>query len=171
MSGDVRDSSRSMPPFGLPEREMLEGWLEFHRKTLWFKCEGLDDAARKLRPVPSSLLSLHGLLRHMSEVERGWFQRGIARTKAPRLYCEDDENADFFPLDAACWEQDVRTWEEQCTKSREVSSACSLDEIRARRDGRDLTLRWVDCHTIEEYARHNGHADLIREMVDGSTGC
>jgi len=145
MAEDLSELRRSMPP--------------------------LDDFARKLCPVSSSVLSLHGLARHMSEVERGWFQRGIAGTTAPRLYCQDDENADFFPLDSACWGQDVRTWEEQCKKSREVSSACSLDEIRARSDDRRLTLRWVYCHMIEEYARHNGHADLIRELVDGSTGC
>ena len=170
MVEDAGSPRQSMPPFVLPEREMLEDWLEFHRETLLLKCHGLGDSDRKLRPVASSLLSLHGLLRHMSEVERGWFQRGIGGLKSPRLYCEDDENADFFPLDTARWEEDVKTWKEQCARSRELSSAHSLDELRPRGD-RTLTLRWVYCHMIEEYARHNGHADLIREMVDGSTGC
>jgi hypothetical protein len=71
---DLQDPRRVEPTFLLGERDMLEGWLEFHRTTLLLKCEGLDDAARKSRPVPTSLLSLHGLVRHMAEVERGWFR-------------------------------------------------------------------------------------------------
>src|ERR1039457_4982827 len=70
------DPRRQEPAFVLGERQMLEGWLEFHRVTLLLKCEGLDDAARKCRPVPTSKLSLHGLVRHMAEVERNWFRPG-----------------------------------------------------------------------------------------------
>ncbi len=79
--GDIEDPRRQEPPFVLGEREMLERWLEFHRVTLMLKCEGLDDEQRKRRPVASSKLSLHGLVRHMAEVERNWFHRVLfART-------------------------------------------------------------------------------------------
>jgi uncharacterized damage-inducible protein DinB len=74
MVDELVDPRRTEPAYLLGEREMLEKWLEFHRATLLLKCEGLDDAARKARPVPTSKLSLHGLVRHMAEVERGWFQ-------------------------------------------------------------------------------------------------
>jgi uncharacterized damage-inducible protein DinB len=96
--GDLVDPRRSDPPFVQPERPMLESWLEHHRVTLLLKCEGLDDAGRRSRPVPTSLLSLHGIVRHLAEVERSWFRRVLAP------------------------------------------------------------------------ARHNGHADLIRELVDGTVG-
>jgi hypothetical protein len=75
MVDDIDDPRRQEPPFILGEREMLEGWLEYHCTTMLFKCEGLDDAGRKSRPVPTSKLSLHGLVRHMTEVERNWFRR------------------------------------------------------------------------------------------------
>jgi uncharacterized damage-inducible protein DinB len=77
MIDDLSDPRRSEPAYVLAERTMLEAWLEFHRTTLLLKCEGLDDAARKQRPVATSLLSLHGLIRHMAEVERGWFRRTL----------------------------------------------------------------------------------------------
>src|SRR6266702_8809984 len=87
MVEDLADPRRTEPPYVLPERRMLEAWLEFHRTTLLLKCEGLDDAARKSRPVPTSKLSLHGLVRHMPEVERTWFQRTLlGRTQVPDHY-------------------------------------------------------------------------------------
>ena len=79
MVQDLSDPRRTEPPFVATEREMLEGWLEFHRATLLLKCEGLSDEARKARPIPTSKLSLHGLVRHMGEVERGWFRRTLLR--------------------------------------------------------------------------------------------
>src|SRR5436305_14758405 len=100
MVGDMVDPRRSEPEFGLGERDMLEAWLEFHRMTLLIKCEGLDDAARKARPVATSLLSLHGLVRHMAEVERNWFQRTLLEddTALPLWYDEQDPDADMAPL-------------------------------------------------------------------------
>jgi uncharacterized damage-inducible protein DinB len=170
MVEDLNDPRRTEPAFTLADRQMLEAWLEFHRATLLLKCEGLDDAGRKRRPVESSLLSLHGLVRHMAEVEHGWFQRGIAENpELPTLYCETDEDADLVPLDEADWDSDLATWQEECEKSRATAAAVQLDEIRRGRRS-EITLRWVYCHMIEEYARHNGHADLIRELVDGSVG-
>jgi uncharacterized damage-inducible protein DinB len=171
MVDELDDPRRSEPSFVLDEREMLEGWLEFHRVTLFLKCEGLSDADRKARPVATSVLSLHGLLRHMAEVERGWFCRALLSDKdvPPLWYDEENPDADIFPLDDANWENDLATWQAQCDVSREAARDKPLDFTGSSR-GNPVSLRWIYSHMIEEYARHNGHADLIREMVDGSVG-
>lgn len=170
MVQDLEDPRRTEPSFTAGDREMLEGWLEFHRITLLWKCGGLDAGDLKRRPVETSLLSLHGLVRHMAEVERGWFQRAIDLTQSPPIYCnEGDEEADFFPLDDADWDADLAIWEAECAKARVIAAAHQLDEV-IEGPRRTITLRWVYSHMVEEYARHNGHADLIREMIDGKVG-
>jgi uncharacterized damage-inducible protein DinB len=171
MVGDIEDPRRVEPPYILDDREMLEGWLEFHRTTLLLKCEGLDDAGRKRRPVETSLLSLHGLVRHMSEVERNWFRRTLLRDAAtPYIYCEDStDDKELFPLDDADWVTDVAIWQAECEASREAAAAHDLSDTGLRR-GEPVSLRWIYAHMIEEYARHNGHADLIRELADGAVG-
>ncbi len=151
---------------------MLEGWLEFHRATLLMKCEGLDDAARKSRPVATSLLSLHGLVRHMAEVERGWFRRVLLREPdLPFLYCSsnDYDDQELAPLDDANWDDDLAIWQSECEASRQAAALHGLDDTGLRR-GEAVSLRWIYTHMVEEYARHNGHADLIREMLDGAVG-
>ena len=150
---------------------MLEAWLEFHRTTLLLKCEGLDDAARKQRPVPTSNLSLHGLVRHMGEVERNWFRRVLLRdaSAAPIWFDPAVEDSELVPLDDANWEADVATWLAECDASRAAAMGHELDDTGIRH-GEPCSLRWIYHHMIEEYARHNGHADLIRELVDGSVG-
>jgi uncharacterized damage-inducible protein DinB len=109
MIQDLIDPRRNEPPYVLPEREMLEAWLEFHRTTLLMKCELLDDRARKARPVPSSNLSLHGLIRHMSEVERSWFRRTLlCDHDAPHLYLHQrNDDRDFVSIDDADWDADL----------------------------------------------------------------
>jgi uncharacterized damage-inducible protein DinB len=170
MVEDLVDPRRVEPSFVATERDMLEKWLDFHRTTLVIKCEGLDDDARKARPVPTSLLSLHGLLRHMAEVERGWFQRTFLEADVgPIWYDEAVEDSELVPLDDADWEADLATWQEECDKSRAAAAGRSLDDTGTR-DGDPCSLRWIYVHMIEEYSRHNGHADLIREMVDGAVG-
>jgi uncharacterized damage-inducible protein DinB len=149
---------------------MLEAWLEFHRTTLLLKCEGLDDADRKRRPVESSALSLHGLVRHMAEVERNWFGRVLPRRDAPSIWYDDAiEDSELVPLDDADWDADLATWQAECEASRATAAAYQLDDVGLRR-GQPCSLRWIYVHMIEEYARHNGHADLIRELVDGAVG-
>jgi uncharacterized damage-inducible protein DinB len=166
--GDLVDPRRSDPPFVAPERPMLEAWLEHHRVTLLLKCEGLDDSGRKSRPVPTSLLSLHGIVRHMAEVERSWFQRVLDREPGlPYLWADDDR--DLFPLDDADWAADLATWQAECAASRAAAGGRGLDDLGLRH-GEPCSLRWIYVHMIEEYARHNGHADLIRELVDGAVG-
>jgi uncharacterized damage-inducible protein DinB len=169
--GDLVDPRRTEPSFLLGEREMLEGWLEFHRVTLLLKCEGLDDEGRKARPVPTSLLSLHGLLLHMAEVERNGFRRVLTRdADAPFIWADTAvDDSELVPLDDADWEADLAAWHAECDHSRAAAAARQLDDTGIRR-GEPYSLRWIYTHMIEEYARHNGHADLIRELVDGSVG-
>jgi uncharacterized damage-inducible protein DinB len=171
MVGDIGDPRRVEPPYILEDRDMLERWLDFHRMTLLLKCEGLDDASRKRRPVETSLLSLHGLVRHMSEVERNWFRRTLLRDpSAPYIYCEDGtDDRELFPLDDADWETDLAIWQAECEASRQAAADHELSDTGLRW-GEPVSLRWIYAHMIEEYARHNGHADLIRELVDGAVG-
>jgi uncharacterized damage-inducible protein DinB len=171
MVGDLIDPRRTEPSFLLGERAMLEGWLEFHRVTLLLKCEGLDDVQRKARPVATSMLSLHGLLRHMAEVERNWFRRVLARDADASFIWADAaiEDSELVPLDDADWEADLAAWHAECEHSRAAAAAHQLDDAGIRR-GEPCSLRWIYTHMIEEYARHNGHADLIRELVDGAVG-
>ncbi len=135
MVGDIEDPRRVEPAYLLDDRAMLEGWLEFHRMTLVLKCEGLDDAARKRRPVETSLLSLHGLVRHMAEVERNWFRRVLLRdASTPWIYSKDgfDDN-ELFPLDDADWETDLAVWRGECDASRQAASAHQLADAGLRR--------------------------------------
>jgi uncharacterized damage-inducible protein DinB len=171
MVEDLVDPRRHEPPYDLPERQMLEEWLEFHRVTLLVKCEGLSDEKRKRRAIPTSRLSLHGLVRHMAEVERNWFVRVLLREpETPRYFATPGvEDAALVPLDDAVWEDDLEVWRGACNAARTSASHKQLDDAGLR-DGRPCTLRWIYVHMIEEYARHNGHADFLRELVDGTVG-
>lgn len=171
MVDDLIDPRRTEPPYVLDERSMLEAWLEFHRTTLVLKCEGLDDEQRKRRPIPTSLLSLHGLLRHMAEVERSWFSRCLLRDSsvAPIWYDPAVEDSELVPLDDADFDEDLADWRAECDAARANAATRTLDDTGHRR-GEEVSLRWIYLHMIEEYARHNGHADLIREMIDGAVG-
>jgi uncharacterized damage-inducible protein DinB len=171
--GYIEDPRRQLPGFTLGERQMLEAWLEFHRTTLLFKCEGLDDSQRKTQPVPTSLLSLHGLVRHMAEVERNWFRRVLLReSDAPFIWYDTKvRDSEMAPLDRADWDADREAFEAECEASRKTAAARELDDTGALDNGTAVSLRWIYNHMIEEYGRHNGHADLIRELIDGATGC
>jgi uncharacterized damage-inducible protein DinB len=169
--GYLEDPRRTEPSFLLGERAMLEEWLDFHRVTLLLKCEGLDDAQRKARPVATSLLSLHGLVRHMAEVEQNWFRRVLTRyADAPFIWFDTAiEDSELVPLDDADWDADLAAWHAECEHSRAAAATRDLDDTGIRH-GQPCSLRWIYVHMIEEYARHNGHADLIRELIDGSVG-
>jgi uncharacterized damage-inducible protein DinB len=171
MVGELVDPRRLEPARVLDERAILEGWLDYHRTTLQLKCEGLDDAALKARPVPTSSLSLHGLVRHMAEVERIWFQRVLLNQPDLPLiwYVDEVEDSELIPLDDAEWAADLAAWQDECEASRRVAAAHELDDTGIR-DGQPCSLRWIYTHMIEEYARHNGHADLIRELLDNAVG-
>ena len=150
---------------------MLEAWLEYQRTTLLLKCEGLSDEQLKRRPVATSLLSLHGLVRHMAEVERNWFRRALLTDRsAPWIWFDPEiDDSELVPLDDADWDADLDAWSSECDASRRAAAAHGLDDTGVR-DGKPCSLRWIYVHMIEEYARHNGHADLIRELIDGAVG-
>jgi uncharacterized damage-inducible protein DinB len=162
------------PPFVNDERAMLESWLEFHRATLLMKCAGLDDAGLRQRSVPPSSMSLLGLVRHMTEVERSWFRRTlVADGAAPLYYSDDNEDGDFDDVDGADVAADLTAFRSELDTCRAVAARHpDLDAVVAgKRQGvHDVSLRWIYLHMIEEYARHNGHADLLRERIDGAVG-
>ena len=162
---------RTEPAFELPEREMLDGWLEYQRATLVWKCEGLTDEQLRTRAVPPSTMSLLGLVRHMADVESHWFRRILSRAGTPPTYSSDtDPDGDFDNVGDANVEHDVAVWRAECDNARAVAAAMQLDDHGIGKRGDSISLRWVLVHMIEEYARHNGHADLFRECIDGSTG-
>ena len=160
------------PDFVAGEREALEQWLDFHRCTLLNKCAGLTAAQLKQRPVPPSRLSLLGLVRHLADVERGWLRQCAAREDVPDLYfTEADKERDFNDIDAADAERDLDTYRQEIAAARRAVASMGLDDVVPFAwGGPDRDLRWIYLHMIEEYARHNGHADLIRECIDGATG-
>jgi uncharacterized damage-inducible protein DinB len=170
MVDELSDERRHDPPFVADERSMLEAWLEWHRITLLMKCEGLSDEDRKARPVATSLLSLHGLVRHMADVERGWFRRTLLVQDLPQVFGDRDvDDSELVPLDDAVWADDLAAWQAECDASRAAAARFDLDHCGVRR-GEPCSLRWIYHHMIEEYARHNGHADILRELIDGSVG-
>jgi uncharacterized damage-inducible protein DinB len=153
-----------------PERAMLQGWLDWHRQTLLSKCAGLTAEQLRTAAVPPSNLTLLGLVRHMTEVERSWFRtRAAGETVDDLYYTEDQPDADFENVADADAEADLARYADELKQVDTVAADLSLEhefELRNRR----LSLRWVYLHMIEEYARHNGHADLLRERIDGVTG-
>ena len=158
-----------MPKTG-DERSQLDAWLEFHRLTLLGKCAGLAAGQLAERSAEPSTLSLIGLVRHMAEVERGWFCGRYFGAELGNLYCSDSSpDGDFDEADAARAEQDLAIYKEEVAKAREATAGHSLDET-FRLPDQDVSLRWIYLHMIEEYARHNGHADLLRQRIDGAVG-
>ena len=160
------------PPLVAQEREMLDAWLDYHRATLAVKCEGLTDDQLRARAVPPSSLSLLGLVRHMGEVERSWFRRVLGGEQAPpRYYSDENPDGDFDDVAGAGVAEAFGYWRDECAHARErVAAAPSLDVTGTGRSGDGYSLRWIMVHMIEEYARHNGHADLLRERIDGAVG-
>ena len=163
--------ARQEPSFVADERTMLEGWLDYHRATLEMKCEGLSAEQLRLCSVPPSTLSLLGLVRHMAEVERSWFRRRFAGQDAPLLYCSDsDPDGDFDRVDTADPSEAFATWRAECEAARALTADVSSLDARAAGTVDSISLRWILTHMIEEYARHNGHADLLRQRIDGAVG-
>ncbi|RJL22746.1 DinB family protein [Bailinhaonella thermotolerans] len=159
------------PQFVAGERTALRQWLDYHRAVLARKCEGLTDEQLRLRAVEPSSLSLLGLVRHMALVETSWFQNRFAGGDVPLPYISDgNPDGEFDDVDGADVVEAFTRWREACDRSREIEAAAkSLDETGVVR-GESVDLRWIMIHMIEEYARHNGHADFLRERIDGRTG-
>lgn len=153
-------------PLDLPERQALEAFVRYHRQTFLWKCQGLDGQQLVSRPIPSTGISLLGIVRHMAEVERYWWRHMVASEDVPSLYEGDD---DWGPLDPSTAQGDYEQLFGEWTVVDAVAARFQLDETFARRD-EVWSIRTLYLHLIEEWARHNGHADLIREAIDGATG-
>ncbi|NUR63765.1 MAG: DinB family protein [Catenulispora sp.] len=153
------------------ERETLDRYLDWHRETLLWKCGGLTGEQLAARPLASTDLSLLGLLRHMALVERWWFriQLGGDRTLAQIYTTEADPDGDFHDGTAESAEADYGVFLEEVELARQAVQGRALDELFPGRRY-ELTVRWLYLHMIEEYARHLGHADLLRQAIDGETG-
>ena len=174
MTWTAPEVTRPEPPLVAGERQALDAWLDFHRDTLLHKCSGLTAEQLKQRSVEPSGLCLLGLVRHMTDVETWWFRVHGANRDAPyRYYEEDNPDADFDDLDTADAQADLTAFREEIARAREAVRGRSLDEqvpSHGHHPERVRDIRWLYLHMIEEYARHNGHADLIRERIDGVTG-
>jgi uncharacterized damage-inducible protein DinB len=167
----MNDLDRTEPPYAGDERGVLTGFLNFQRDTLEWKLSGLTDEQLRRRAVEPSSMSLLGLLRHLADVERSWFRRSVAGEDAPPLYYrEGARDADWDELDSASVAEVLSTWREEVLAAGAIVASRSLDDTFTSRAGTEINVRWVLTHMIEEYARHNGHADLLRERIDGAVG-
>ncbi|WP_103348150.1 DinB family protein [Amycolatopsis sp. CA-128772] len=175
----VDEQGRPEPPLDGDEATTLLGFLDFHRATLAWKCAGLDAAGLRATVAPSTL-TLGGLLKHLAYVEDHWFSHVLSGHDRAAPFDTVDWTAtpdwDWESAADDTPEQLVRLWEDAVARSRELLGRALADDDlsqRARRprgDGSRPSLRWILVHMVEEYSRHNGHADLIRESIDGSTG-
>ena len=167
-----RDPREGGPRLG-DEKTTLKEFLRFQRLTLEIKCEGLDAKQLARRSVKPSTMSLLGLVRHMADVERSWFRRGLSGLDAPPLYrTDDDRDADW---NGAVADDDVvadawRNWGDEVTFSEQYVASADMATVVDTESHGPLAVRDVVVHMIEEYARHAGHADLLRERIDGRTG-
>jgi hypothetical protein len=160
---------RASQPGDASERELLLGWLAFHRDALAAKCEGLTAEQLVARPAPPSVLSLLGLVRHMTEMERVYMVHALAGGARSLVYCTDDApDADIEGLTADMVPASMAGW--RAERARADALLASTGPIGVRSAGNRLSVRWNLVKLIQEYARHNGHADIIRERMDGATG-
>ncbi len=149
---------------------MLGDWLDWHRATLLRKCAGLDAEQLARRAVPPSSLSLLGLVRHLSDAERGWVRQVFRGEQVPDLYYRSDApDADFAEADPASAVEDFEIYRAECRAVDAALEGATLDDTFTFRE-KTTSVRWMWQHLVEEYARHNGHADLLREAIDGSAG-
>jgi uncharacterized damage-inducible protein DinB len=154
------------------ERAMLQRWLDHHRQTLLMKCAGLTAEQLKTRSAEPSTLTLLGLVRHMTDVERAWFRIRCAGQELDYLYStKENPDGDFDDVAEADAEKDFEAFENEIKLCDDAMKGISLEYTFIHpRTGAEISARWVYVHMVEEYARHNGHADILRERIDGVTG-
>lgn len=165
-------TERPEPPVIGGEREMLRGFLDFHRATLAMKCDDLSDEDLRRQASAPSTLSLLGLVRHMAEVERTWFRRVIDGEDIGLIWSDTGDFQAAYDASSSTREDVFAVWHAEIEHSRRIErEAESLDVTgHQARWGEDVSLRLVMLHMMHEYARHNGHADFLREAIDGVTG-
>jgi len=169
LEADPREGGTSLGD----ERATLVEFLRCQRLTLQLKCEGLDAEQLARRAVEPSTMSLLGLLRHLAEVERGWFRRRFAGHDVPKRYqsdAEPDGDFDGAVADDAVVDEAWTAWREEVAFAEQFVRDTDLGFVAQDGQGRPLSLRELLVHMVEEYARHNGHADLLRERIDGRLG-
>ncbi|PWU49883.1 Mini-circle protein [Micromonospora globispora] len=166
------ETERIGPPLLAGERETLRAFLDFHRATLAMKCAGLTDEELRRQSSPPSTLSLLGLVRHMAEVERAWFRRVINGEDIPLVWSGMGDYQEAYDAATASRSEAFEAWQREVEHARRIErEAESLDVTgHQERWGEDVSLRLVMLHMMHEYARHNGHADFLREAIDGSVG-
>ena len=160
---------RTPEPESVPERELLLGWLSFHRNALAAKCEGMSDKQLIEQSAPPSTLSLLGLVRHLTEMERHYIGHALSGDDRGFAYCTvEDEEADIENLDVSMVEVSQRNWQDQMRESDAL--VARYDDLGADGATGWFSVRWSLLKVIQEYARHNGHADIVRERIDGLRG-
>jgi uncharacterized damage-inducible protein DinB len=169
----MEDTRIEAPLAAIEERVLLTGFLDFQRSTLEWKCQGLTDEQLRSRAVPTANVSLLGLLRHLAQVERFWFREvwGGQEFEAELFSRTDDGDEDWNDLAGDTGAAAFARLRAEVEIARELVAATDLEAVFIRRDsGEHVSARWILIHMVEEYARHNGHADLLREAVDGQVG-
>ncbi|WP_238161560.1 DinB family protein [Kribbella antibiotica] len=164
--------TRTDPPTAASERDLLQGFLDFHRQTLLLKVADLSAEQLVQRSAEPSSMSLLGLVRHLTEVEQYWFKTCLTGEVVPDRYWTDEHpDGDFDLVDPAQADKDLQIYQDAVRESDRIVSRHALDDPfrRPRREG-IYSVRYLYIHMIEEYARHNGHADLLRERIDGRVG-
>ena len=165
-------TERIGPPSIADEREMLRAFLDFHRATLAMKCDDLSDEDLRRRSMPPSTLSLLGLVRHMAEVERAWFRRVINGEDIPLVWSADGDFQVAYDASTATRPEAFAAWQAEVEHSRRIERAAESLDVTGynARSNEKVSLRLVMLHLMHEYARHNGHADFLREGIDGTVG-
>jgi uncharacterized damage-inducible protein DinB len=162
------NNGRQDPPWAASEKEMLEAFLDFQRATLLWKVSGVSDEDLRRKPTVSSM-SLLGLVKHLAYVERSWFQVVFMNRELSVPWTKEDPDAEWRIEPDETTASVLAFYQEAVAESRKIVAEHSPDDF-AKKPGSDPTLRWILVHMIEETARHNGHADIMREAIDGATG-
>jgi len=171
MTWTAPEIERVDPPYVADERTSLQAWLDFHRQTLLWKCAGLTHEQLATRSAEPSDMSLLGLVRHMTDVERWWFRTRLRREDVDGPFGPtDNPSGDFDDLGSVPAAEVWEAFRAECAAADDAAAGLPLDATFEHARHGTIDLRWLYVHMIEEYARHNGHADLLRERIDGVTG-
>lgn len=170
----MSELTQPRPPFTSPEKETLSAFLDYHRAVFLHKLAGLSDEDLRRQPLPSSTITLLGMLKHLAFTEHDWFNIVFAgEVVVGDFWSEEDPDADWRVEPGETKEQLLALYQAQIEKSRQITAAYDLNDLSRTTiiaDFKPRSLRWVLLHMIEETARHNGHADLLRESIDGLRG-
>ncbi|MEU4442181.1 DinB family protein [Actinosynnema sp. NPDC050801] len=157
-------------PYTGDERVLLSGFLDFLRGTIELKCAGLSDADAARSVLPSQLNTAAGIVKHLRWVEHYWFEVALAGGPSKAPYTKEDPDADWRVEPGETISGLLADYAAQCRASRELVAGLDLDHEVAFRGDKQLSVRWVLIHMIEETGRHAGHLDVVRELLDGVTG-